>query len=72
MDFVILNHDQLTRTIPELATPSNFPTTPKRGRLSLKRFIASLSDGFSTVIGMTHRPRVRYVDRMGFKAADND
>ncbi|GBN25919.1 hypothetical protein AVEN_83308-1 [Araneus ventricosus] len=34
-DLVILNHGQMTRTAPELATPSpNFQATPTGGRLA--------------------------------------
>ncbi|GFW80904.1 hypothetical protein TNCV_3779841 [Trichonephila clavipes] len=38
-NLVILNHDQVTRTTLELATPSsNYDTTPTGGRLSSRQF----------------------------------
>ncbi|GFT24560.1 hypothetical protein TNCV_3253591 [Trichonephila clavipes] len=37
-DNVILNHGQVTRTIPELAPPSlNYDTTPTEGRFSSRQ-----------------------------------
>ncbi|GFY22662.1 hypothetical protein TNCV_2179231 [Trichonephila clavipes] len=39
MDFEILNHGQVKRMTPELASPSpNFHTTPTGGRLSVDKF----------------------------------
>ncbi|GFY34172.1 hypothetical protein TNCV_2504751 [Trichonephila clavipes] len=69
-DFVILNHGQVTRTTPELASlphPPNFHAIPMGGSLSFDRFIMHRLPTRCTFSGiglelMTLRPRVRYLD----------
>ncbi|GFX75146.1 hypothetical protein TNCV_3170731 [Trichonephila clavipes] len=43
MDLVISNHDQVTKTAPELAPPPNYHTTPTEGRLSSRQIIVHRS-----------------------------
>ncbi|GFW14173.1 hypothetical protein TNCV_3547621 [Trichonephila clavipes] len=63
-DVIILNHDHVMRTTPELnphLPSSNYYTTPMGGRLSLDRFIEHrlLIHGGTRLELMTCQPRVR-------------
>ncbi|GFT33828.1 hypothetical protein TNCV_4383341 [Trichonephila clavipes] len=62
-DLVILNHDQLKRTTPELEPPSpNYHTAPMRRLLSLDRFNVHQWVFVGTRLKlMTRQPRVHYL-----------
>ncbi|GFX08557.1 hypothetical protein TNCV_4170561 [Trichonephila clavipes] len=68
-DLLILNHDQVTRSTPELATPSlNFHNLPKVGRLSPERFnvhrlLKRCVFSSTRMELMMCQPRVRSLDR---------